>query len=463
MPPDPEPQYEPAAPANRARSRRSCDSALLTDLYQLNMLQAYRAYDMRAVAVFDFFVRRLPANRNFLLFAGLEELLDFLETLRFDDEELTYLRRSGRFRPDFVDSLTSFSFTGDVDAMPEGTPFFGNEPVVRVVAPLLEAQLIETRLINLLHFETLVASKAARIVFAAGGKQLVDFGLRRAHGAEAGLLAARASYLAGFAGTATVLAENRFGIPIFGTMAHSFIQAHDDEAVAFEHFARVHPERLTLLIDTYDTERAAEQVVELAARLARDGISVSAVRIDSGDLVDHARKVRRILDRGGQEKIAIFASGGLDEYELSRFAALGAPIDGYGIGTNLTTSSDTPAIDCVYKLAEYDGQPRLKLSEGKVSWPGRKQVFRKYDQSGTMVGDIVALDGTDVQGDPLLKPVMRGGHRLAGLPSLDEARVHAAHSLARLPEELGRLEPAHYPVEIDAGLRTLAASIHAAD
>ncbi len=435
------------------------DSPLLTDLYELAMLEAYRAYDMSATAVFEFFVRKLPPRRGFLLAAGLEQLLDFLETLRFSDDDLDYLQRSGHFDTSFVDSLADFRFAGDVDAMPEGTPFFSDEPVVRITAPLSQAQLIETRLINLLHFQIVIASKAARMVMAAPGKQLVDFGLRRAHGAEAGLLAARASYLAGFAGSATLLAEPVFGIPVFGTMAHSFVQTHDSEEAAFEHFARARPKALTLLIDTYDTERAATTVVRLARRLSANGIAIAAVRIDSGDLAGHAHKVRRILDEGGLSRVAIFASGGLDEDDLTRFAHMAAPIDGYGIGTSLTTSSDAPTLDCAYKLQEYDGKPRLKRSEGKATWPGRKQVFRRYDADGFMIGDTVALEGAVIAGEPLLQPAMRSGRRLNGQPSLAAARSHAARCLAGLPIALRALEPMHYPVEIGADVGALAALI----
>ena len=288
-------------------------SPLLTDLYQLTMLNAYFAHGMRETAVFELFVRKLPASRNFMMAAGLEQALTFLEQLRFTPDELEWVERSGKFARGFAANLAGLRFTGEVHAMPEGTVFFSNEPVLRVTAPLPEAQLVESRLINLVHFETLVASKAARSVLAAPGKLLVDFGLRRAHGAEAGLLAARASYLAGFSGTATVMAAPLMGIPVFGTMAHSFVQAHDDEAAAFEHFATTYPSGTTLLIDTYDTELAARKVVVLAARLRARGTRVAGVRLDSGDLGALARSVRRILDEGGLADVTIFASGNLDE------------------------------------------------------------------------------------------------------------------------------------------------------
>jgi nicotinate phosphoribosyltransferase len=430
-------------------------SLLLTDLYELSMLETYAAYGMTEIAVFELFVRKLPPERGFLVAAGLEQLIDFLEQLHFTSEELAWLGESGRFNEEFIAGLAGFRFTGDLDALSEGTVFFVDEPIVRVIAPLPEAQLVETRLINLIHFQTVIASKAARMVLAAPDKQLIDFGLRRAHGSEAGLLAARASYLTGFAGTATLVAERDFGIPAFGTMAHSFIQANDDEATAFERFARVRPKNLTLLIDTYDTERAAEMVARLAPRLAEQGIAVSAVRLDSGDLAEHAKNVRAIFDAAELRQIQIFASGGLDEETIARLVRSGAPIDGYGVGTSLTTSSDAPALDCAYKLEEYAGKPRRKRSEGKATWPGRKQVYRRYAPDGSIAGDVIALESERLEGEALLKPAMRAGRRVAGLPDLSAARTYAAAQLARLPPALRRLEGDGVPVEISAALRAL--------
>src|SRR5919106_1482631 len=290
---------------------------LLTDLYQLNMIEAYLAPGETEPAVFEFFVRRLPARRQFLVAAGLQQAIEYLESLRFSAGDLDWLRSTGRFSTSMLDYLAGLRFSGDVHAMPEGTVFFPEEPILRITAPLPEAQLVETRLINILHFQTLVASKAARMVLAAPGKRLVDFGLRRAHGAEAGLLAARASYIAGFDGTATVLAAKEFGIPIFGTMAHSYIQAHDSESLAFERFAHARPQGLVLLLDTYDTEEAARKLVALAPRLKAAGITISGVRLDSGDLIALAKSVRRILDEGGLADVTIFASGGLDEDQIA--------------------------------------------------------------------------------------------------------------------------------------------------
>jgi nicotinate phosphoribosyltransferase len=344
-------------------------SALLTDLYQLTMLQGYFEKGMEETAVFELFVRHLPEQRGFLVAAGLEQALDFLEHLRFTPDEVQWLGASGRFKRDFLDYLEQLRFTGDVQAMPEGTVFFPPEPILRVVAPLPQAQLVESRLINLLQYQTMIASKAARVTLAAQGRAVIDFGFRRAHGAEAGLLAARAAFLAGLAGSATVASGVSFGIPTFGTMAHSFIQAHDDELEAFEGFARAQPDNVILLIDTYNTEAAASKVVTLAPRLQQDHITIKGVRLDSGDLADHARRVRRILDEGGLTDVRILASGNLDEFVIQGLVADDAPIDDFAIGTRLVTSPDAPYLDCVYKLQEYAGRARRKRSEGKATWP----------------------------------------------------------------------------------------------
>ncbi len=432
-------------------------SALLTDLYQLTMLKSYYERGMNAVAVFEFFVRKLPGARNFFMAAGLEQVLEFLENLRFTEEELDWLAGRPGFERGFIDQLAKLRFTGDVHAMPEGTLFFPDEPILRVAAPLPQAQLVETRLVALLHFESLIASKAARCVLAAPGKLLVDFGLRRAHGAEAGLLAARAAYVAGFDGSATVLAGRRFGIPLYGTMAHSFVQAHDaGESAAFLDFARGHPDNTVLLIDTYDTEAGAEKVVKLAPLLRREGIAVKAVRLDSGDLGEHARKVRRILDLGGCGDIGIFASGGLDEYELARLAA--APIGGFGVGTSMVTSSDAPGLDCAYKLEEYAGVARRKRSEGKATWPGRKQVFRVLGPDGRLEHDILALHDEHQPGAGLLQPAMRAGRRVAPPLDLGAIRAYAREQLGLLPEHLRSLARADppYRVEVSAAVRALA-------
>ncbi|MGO8953737.1 MAG: nicotinate phosphoribosyltransferase [Rhodomicrobium sp.] len=446
-----------SGPGGAGPVNRPCGSALLTDLYQLNMMQAYLDHGKTGTAVFEFFMRKLPPERRFLMAAGLEQALQFLETLRFSASEIEWLSATGRFRSNLLDYLAQFRFTGDAHAMPEGTVFFADEPILRVTAPLPEAQLVETRLINLLHFQTLVASKAARHVLLAPDKLLVDFGLRRAHGAEAGLLAARASYIAGYDGTATVQAGELFGIPLYGTMAHSFIESFGDEAAAFEAFARSRPQNLTILIDTYDTVAAARKVAALAKRLEPEGVKVSAVRLDSGDLAGLSKAVRRILDEGGFPGIAIFASGGLDEEELAAFRRSGAPIDGFGIGTSLTTSFDRPALDCAYKLQEYEGIARRKHSPGKETWPGRKQVWRQYGPGGRMAGDVLSLETDSQAGEALLTLVMKEGRRMNAPPALASIRASATMSLKGLPEALRRLDPgAAYPVAFAEPLQRLA-------
>jgi nicotinate phosphoribosyltransferase len=435
-------------------------SPLLTDLYQLAMMEAYLDQDMTETAVFEFFVRRLPDKRSFLMAAGLEQALEYLENLRFTPQDIEWLTSTGRFRSRLIDYLGNLRFTGDVHAMPEGTVFFPNEPILRITAPLPQAQLVETRLINILHYQILVASKAARAVLVAPGKLLVDFGLRRAHGSEAGLMAARASYLAGFAGTATVLADELFGIPSFGTMAHSFIEAHDDEATAFEHFATSRPNNLTFLIDTYDSVAAAHKIVALAPRLKARGIVIRSVRIDSGDLVVLSKQVRAILDQGGLTDVGIFASGGLDEASVADLLARGAALTGFGLGTALTTSADVPSADCVYKLQEYAGVARRKHSVGKVTWPGRKQVWRRYGADGQMAGDVLSLETDKQPGEPLLFPVMQAGRRLGSAESLSESRTRAARELTRLPEPLRHLDgKAVYRVDVSEALSGLAAEV----
>ena len=435
-------------------------SVLLTDLYELSMAQAYREQGMEEPAVFEFFIRKLPPHRNFLVAAGLEQVLDFLSGLQVTQEEVAWLDRTGLFRPELLRYLETLRFTGDVEAMAEGTVFFPHEPILRVVAPLPVAQLVESRIMNLLNFQTMVASKAVRSVLVAGVKPLIDFGLRRAHGAEAGLLAARASYLAGFSGSATVLAGMAYGIPLYGTMAHSFVQAHKDEAQAFEHFALAQPDHVVLLIDTYDTETAAKKVAALAPLLKSKGIAVKGVRLDSGDLADHARKVRRILDEGGLPGAQILASGNLDEYRLKALIDSGAPIDSFAVGTAMTTSSDAPTLDCAYKLQEYAGRPCRKRSEGKATWPGRKQVYRCYAGDGRFDHDVLTTLDERGQGEPLLQPVMIEGRRLAPTPSLTDLRGHMTAQRLCIPESLQTIEAAPpYEVRISPALLALAEAV----
>ncbi len=434
------------------------DSPLLTDLYQLTMLQAYLDQDMQDQAAFEFFVRKLPSSRNFLVAAGLAQLEQFLLHAAFSDSDLDYLQQTGLFKRNLIDYLANFRFSGVLYAMPEGTVCFADEPMVRVVAPLPEAQLIETRLINLLQFQTLIATKAARCRLAAPTQQLVDFGLRRAHGAEAGMLAARASYLGGMDGTSNVLAGKQFGIPVLGTMAHSYIQVHATEQQAFQHFAESLPDAVVLLIDTYDTARATRTVIDLVPVLAARGIEVKAVRIDSGDLMAEARRVRNLLDQGNCGQVRIIASSSVDEYLIDKLVKQDAPIDGYGVGTSLVTSADAPYLNCAYKLQEYAGIARRKRSSGKATWPGCKQVFRVTDDSGMVQRDLLCCDDEQPgQGRPLLQSVIEHGQLLRPSPTIDSIRQTVVRNLAALPAPLRQLEPTvPFAVTVSEQLKDLA-------
>ncbi|WNG13743.1 nicotinate phosphoribosyltransferase [Cystobacter fuscus] len=427
-------------------------AALLMDLYELTMVDAYLSEGLHDEAAFSLFVRRLPTRRNYLLACGLEQALSYLETLRFSSEELAWLESLGRFSRRLLDWLEHFHFTGDVHALPEGTPLFAEEPLLEVIAPLPEAQLVETALINQMHLQTLAASKAARVVEAAGGRPVVDFGVRRMHGEDAGLEVARAAHVAGVSATSNLLAGQRYGIPVAGTMAHSYVQAHDDELAAFRAYVRRFPET-TLLVDTYDTLEGVRTVVRLARGLGSD-FQVRAVRLDSGDLVALSRAARSLLDAAGLAHVQIFASGGLDEDEVARLLAYHAPIDAFGVGTAMGVSADAPSLDMAYKLVEYAGRGRLKLSPGKVLLPGRKQVFRE-EEDGVARRDVLARHGEALPGRPLLRRVMHAGQRLADVsPPLEAIRAHAREELGRLPSAVRRLESARppYPVDVSAEL-----------
>jgi len=429
---------------------------LLTDLYELTMLQTYLEHGMTERAVFEFFVRPAGPRRPFFVAAGVEHTLDWLSGMHFEEPELQWIRDSGLFRDGFAEELASLRFTGDVTALPEGTVCFPGEPIVRVSAPLPEAQLVESRLMNIVHFQTLIATKAARCRIAADDRRVVDFGLRRAHGAEAGLWAARACYMAGFDATATVAAGMRYGVPVTGTMAHSFILSHDSETEAFERFAHSHPNNVVLLIDTYDVDTGARQVAKLAPRLREAGIAVRAVRIDSGDLASHARSVRTILDDAGLQETGILVSGGLDEDSIAALVASGAPIDGFGVGSKVDTSADIAFLDSAYKLHEYAGRPRNKRSEGKQDLPGIKQVFRHFDVDGRMAGDIIGLTEEAAAGQPLLETVMRDGRRTGPAGTLDGARARCGEQLGQLPASLRALSTeSGYPVTLSPGLNRL--------
>jgi len=445
--------------------------ALATDLYQFTMLDAYLAEGLEAPATFELFVRRLPPARAVLVAAGLEVALQWLQGLRFDEQEIDWLARHAGLHARTLRWLADFRFTGDVDAMPEGTPFFAEEPILRLTAPLPQAQLVESRLLNLLHLSTLVASKAARVVAAADGRTLVDFGMRRAHGAEAAVLGARAAWIAGFDGTATVEAGRRFGVPLYGTMAHSYVQAHDEEAAAFEAFVRARPVRPTLLVDTYDTPRGVERAAALARRLGGAGLRLAAVRLDSGNLLALSQAARRTLDEAGLGEVTVLASGDLDEHRVAALVAAGAPVDAFGVGTALTTSSDAPALDMVYKLQAYAGVPRCKRSPGKATWPGVRQVWRECSVDGMLRRDLVARAdepapdtvsapaGSATRWQALLQPCMRQGQLVRPHPEPALLRRQHAQAMRQLPPGLRALSPVQtpYPVDVSVALRSLAA------
>jgi nicotinate phosphoribosyltransferase len=428
--------------------------ALLTDLYQLTMMQAYLAEGMTDAAVFTLFVRRLPHRRNFLLACGLDDVLSFLENVRFTDEDLQYLADMQRFSISFIEHLRGFRFTGDVYAVPEGTPVFADEPVLEVVAPLPQAQLIETFVLNQIHLQTMLASKAARVVTAAGGRPVVDFGLRRMHGIDAGMKAARVFHIAGTAGTSNVLAGRIYGVPISGTMAHSYIQAHACELDAFREFVKMYPDT-TLLVDTYGTMAGVDNVIRLAQELG-GRFTAGAIRLDSGDLASLTRAARARLDQHGLQRVQIIASGGLDEYSVRDLVASGAPVDGFGVGTAMGVSRDEPSLDMVYKLVEYAGRGRVKTSPGKPVLPGRKQIFR-MEVDGTVTEDVIARHGEDIRGRPLLQPVMLKGTRVDDArDTLTAARARAEREMAALPAHVRSLDPPAqpFPVRISESLGT---------
>lgn len=431
------------------------NAALLTDLYELTMLQAYHDGGLDGEAVFDLFVRRLPAGRNFLVACGLDDCLHYLETVRFSQDAIDHLATLGRFSRGFLDSLAGMRFRGDVYAVPEGTPVFGDEPILQVVAPLPQAQLAETFLLNQVSFQSLIASKAARVVAASAGRNVVEFGLRREHGADAGMKAARASFVAGVGSTSNVLAGREYGIPAVGTMAHSYVEAHDSETVAFRSFASVYPDSI-LLVDTYDTLEGVRNVIRLAGELG-DNFHVRGIRLDSGDLLQLAVESRRLLDEAGLTEVEIFASGSLDENVIAELVAAGAPITAFGVGTRMGVSADHPYLDTAYKLAGYGGRARMKLSDHKSNLPGRKQVYR-VESGGEAIHDVIALHDEPCEGRPLLAMVMEGGKRLpAGSPTLPEIADHCRRETGRLPGRLRSIAPADppYQVKLSPGIEYL--------
>lgn len=429
--------------------------ALMTDLYELTMAAAYYKDKHFAPATFSLFIRDYPPHRGYFVCAGLKDVLDFLEFFQFSLDDLEYLDGLNRFSRDFLGFLEHLRFTGDVFAMAEGRLFFRDEPVLEVTAPVIEAQLIESLIINIMNLSISIATKAARCVHAAGGRHLVDFSMRRTHGTDAALKVARSSYLAGFDGTSNVMGAREYGIPVSGTMAHSFITSYERELDAFRAFADTFPESTVLLIDTYDTVEGARKAAVIAGELAGEGHGLVGVRLDSGDMADLSKKVRKILDDEGLRDVQIFASGNYDEYKVSEVLKQGAKIDAFGIGTKLGTSADAPYTDMAYKLVQYDGRPVLKLSTGKKTLVSEKQVFRSR-RGDRITGDVIALRQEKGEGEPLLKQVMRKGVREDGGESLGDIRERFKEEFARLDDRYKSIrDPEHFPVTLSPELERL--------
>jgi len=434
--------------------------SMFTDLYELTMCASYFDNKKFEPATFDLFIRRLPPNRSYFLFAGLEQVLLFLEEVRFTEEHIDFLKKQG-FKKEFLEYLKNFKFTGEVWSIPEGTIAFPNEPLIRVTAPIIEAQLIETFVLNTVNLQTTIATKASRVVTAAKGRTVIEFGLRREHGTDAGMKVARSSYIAGCNGTSNVLAGMKYDIPIFGTMAHSFIMLFEREIDSFRAFVKTFPDKSTLLIDTFDDIKGAEKAAIVAKELEEKGFKLGGVRLDSGDLAQLSKKVRELLDKNDLKNVKIFASGDLDEYKVEELLKEGAKIDAFGVGTKMGTSADRPYVDIIYKLSEKTNEkgklsPVMKLSKGKTTLPGRKQVFRFKDEKSSFVKDVIALEDEKIDGEPLLVKVMEKGRIVYDLPSLEEIRKRTLESLSRFPEKYKKLKGApHYPVELSLELKKL--------
>ncbi len=438
--------------------------SLFTDFYELTMCASYFDNKNFEPATFDLFIRRLPENRSYYLFAGLEEALQYLQSITFTEEHLSYLKKQG-FNQDFLDYLRDFKFTGEVWAVPEGAITFPNEPLIRVTAPIIEAQLVETFLLNTINIQTMIATKVSRVIHAAMGKSVIEFGLRREPGIDAGMKVARSSYIAGCQGTSNVLAGIAYGIPVFGTMAHSFVMSYPKEIDAFRNFAKTFPNKTTLLIDTYNDLKGAEKAAVVAKELEAKGFRLGGVRLDSGDLSEISKKVRRILDARGLGYVKIFGSSDLDEYKITQLQNSGSCIDAFGVGTKMGTSADRPYLDVIYKLCETlnaDGvfSPIMKLSKGKNTLPGRKQVYRFKNRDGRFSKDVIALVDERLDGEGLLVKVMENGKLSRDFPSLEQIRAVALENLSKLPAEYKALTNAPtYPVELSQKLQNLVETL----
>lgn len=430
---------------------------LLTDLYELTMAASYFENRMAEPATFSLFVRKYPPHRAYFVAAGLEDILEYIADFQFSEGDVSFLKGTGVFSKDFLHYLKALRFTGKIRAIPEGEIFFADEPILEVTAPIIEAQLLETLVINTIQVQSMIATKAARCVHAAKGHGLVDFSLRRTHGADAGLKVARSSYVAGFVATSNVLAGKLYHIPIAGTMAHSYVSSFGNEIEAFRAFARSFPKKSILLIDTYDTIEGAKKAAMVGQEMAKRGQRLLGVRLDSGNMIRLSQEVRKILDKAGLEGAEIFASGSFDEYAIAKAIKEGAKIDAFGVGTKMGVSADAPYLDIVYKLVQYGERSIMKFSTGKVNLPGEKQVFRKVDSQGLFVEDVIGTaDETVGDGRPLLEPVMEQGKLLRAHPSLEEIRNGFKKSFHALDEEYKVLkEPLVYPVRISIRLKEL--------
>ncbi|MBI5873780.1 MAG: nicotinate phosphoribosyltransferase [Candidatus Omnitrophica bacterium] len=433
--------------------------SLLMDLYELTMAQSYYRHRFKAQATFDLFVRHLPANRSYLLFAGLEDVLRYLKNLKFNQEDLDYLERLG-FGEDFLTYLGRLRFHGDVWAMPEGTVFFPGEPVIRVTGSLIESQIIESFLLNAVNLSTMVATKASRIVAAADGRGAYDFSLRRTQGIDAALKVARSAFIAGFSGTSNVLASKLYGIPAVGTMAHSFVLSFSSEAESFRAFFETFPNKSILLVDTYSIQEGIKNAIRVAEEFRAKGHMLQGIRLDSGNLAQQAKMARRMLDENDFREVKIFASGDLDEYKIDKLVASKAPIDDFGVGTRMGASADAPSLDVVYKIAEVTNEggvflPTMKFSINKVTLPGRKQIFRRFDKRGFCIEDIIGLEH-EKPGEPLLKNVMRAGEIVYNFRPPSEIKDRAAQGLSSLKKEYRLLRHgAAYPVVLSKDLNKL--------
>jgi nicotinate phosphoribosyltransferase len=453
--------YTPAAKRIMTVNHRL--GPLFTDLYELTMAAGYFEHRLFDPATFSLFIRNYPPQRNYFVAAGLQDALQELESLRFAEEDISFLDETGLFNSDFLSYLKQLRFTGDVFALSEGTIFFANEPILEITAPLIEAQIIETFILNTIGFQTLIASKAARCVHSASGRQLIDFSLRRTQGHDAGIKVARSTYIAGFAGTSNVLAGKEYGIPISGTMAHSYVQALGDDFGAFKAYADSFPDNSVFLIDTFDTLSGASEAIKVATQMKQNGHMLRGVRLDSGDMAQLSRQVRHLLDEAGLEEVRIFASSGFDEYKIDEVLKAGAKIDAFGVGTTLGVSADAPFVDIVYKMVRFGQRNVRKLSPGKETLGGEKQVFRFHHENGLYRQDIIDLrNETHAAGSALLELVMESGRRVQPLPSLENIRQRFKRNFADLSDEYKDLAAKKiFPVSISPRLRKLQHALDA--